>query len=230
MKYYKINIVVDLLIHHAVDGKILSNEAYRVAKEAGISVRTVERAKREASIKSGRGTANERIWIIPSDIKITRTPTMIPRSPRPDLPIAYMNQGEQTGSTAEVLSQTHSSKEVQELDVSNLKRIFLVCTASKFSGKFDAFAVRVPRALEENILIGDAFVFCNSIKTQISVLQWQGDGFAQYFKRSDYGRFPWPTRKDVGAIEITQIDLKMLLEYPRLMLRLSGVYTPHKIM
>lgn len=219
---------INLLIHHAVDGNILSKEAYRVTKEAGISARTLERAKKEANIKSGRGAGNERIWIIPNDIKATKTPDISPRNSRPDLPIVYITPRDQMESAAERIA--YLSKETQELDISTLKRIFLICAASKFSGKFDAFAVRVPRVLEENVMIGDTFVFCNSIKTQISVLQWQGDGFAQYFKRSDYERFPWPENKDVGAVEITQDDLKMLLEYPRLMFRLSGAKVPENLL
>jgi len=230
MKYYKINMAIDLLIHNAVDGKILSNDAYRITKEAGVSARTVERAKREANIKSGRGSANERIWIIPDDVKIIKSPALILKEPRQNLPIVYINPQEQVESAAPETRESCISEKNQEFDISKLKRIFIICTALSFAGKFDAFAVRIPRALEENILIGDVFVFCNSIKTQISVLQWQGDGYAQYFKRSEYVRFPWPSRKEAGAVEITPDDLKMLLEYPRLMLRLSGVPTPRKVM
>jgi len=220
---------IDVLIHHAVDGKIPSNEAFRVTKEAGISRRTVERAKREANIKSARGEANERIWIIPNDIKIETPQPTSPRNPSSDLPVEYINQEQSEFVKVEILEPSVQN-ESRDIDISNLKRIFLICVASKFNGKFDAFAVRVPRVLEENMQLGDAFVFCNSIKTQVSVLQWQGDGFAQYFKRSDCGQFPWPAKKRVSAIEVTVEDLKMLLEYPRLMLRLSGVVTPKKIL
>jgi len=71
-------------------------------------------------------------------------------------------------------------------------------------------------------MLGDTFVFCSASRTQISILQWQGDGFAQYFKRSDYGGFPWPAKKTTCAIEISSEDLKLLLEHPKLLLRLSG--------
>jgi len=233
MKYHKVEMAIDVLIHHAVDGKILSNEAFRVTKEAGIGSRTVERAKREAKIKSARGEANERIWIIPNDIKdirIVKTPSLTPHNPSPDLPIEYINSQEQTDFGEVEVLESNLQNESQGVDISQMKRIFLICAATKFSGKFDAFAVRVPRTLEENMQSGDAFVFCNSIRTQVSVLQWQGDGFAQYFKRSDYGPFPWPVKRRVSAVEITAEDLKMLLEYPRLMLRLSGVITPQNLL
>jgi hypothetical protein len=226
MKYCKIKMAIDLLVHHSVDGVILSNDAYRITKEAGIGSRTVERAKKESNIKSGRNSANERVWIIPKDIKIIKKLPLDLRDLRPNLPIVYLNSQEQKESVMFETLESYSREETQRLDISSMKRIFIICGASKFSGKFDAFAVRVPRTLEANMTIGDAFVFCNLMRTQITVLQWQGDGFAQYFKRSDYEKFPWLMKRNVGAVEITSEDLKMLLEHPRLMLRLSGACTP----
>jgi len=144
-----------------------------------------------------------------------------PLTARPNLPILYINSQEQ----ADEAPQSHLAESNQQFDVSKLRRIFLICGAS-FRGKFDAFSVRVPQELEANMMLGDAFVFCNCSKNQISVLQRQHDGFAQYFKRSDYGEFPWPNKKGIGAIEITPEDFKMLMEYPRLKLRLSGNSAP----
>lgn len=110
-----------------------------------------------------------------------------------------------------------------------LNRIFLVCGFQNFQGKFDYFAGRIPQVAGLNLMNCDAFVFCNRAKTQVSILQWQGDGFALYFKRSEYGRFLWSTAAPSQVIEIAPKDLKMLLEYPRLMLRLTGVPTPSAI-
>lgn len=104
----------------------------------------------------------------------------------------------------------------------SLNRVFLICGFPNFKGKFDHFAGRVPQVSGLNLMNRDAFVFCNRAKTQISVLQWKGDGFALYFKRAEYGRFPWTSAAPSQVIEITAEDLKMLLGYPKLMLRLSG--------
>jgi len=111
----------------------------------------------------------------------------------------------------------------------SLNRIFVICGESNFQGKYDHFSGRVPQTAGLNLMNGDAFVFCNKAKSQVSILQWQGDGFALYFKRAEYGRFLWATGMPSQVIEITLEDLKMLLEYPRLMLRLSGVPTPSVI-
>lgn len=105
----------------------------------------------------------------------------------------------------------------------SLNRVFLVCGFPNFNGKFDHFTGRVPQMSGLNLMDGDAFAFCNRAKSQISILQWQGDGFSLYFKRSEYGRFSWSPTAPYQVVEITPEDLKMLLDYPKLMLRLSGV-------
>jgi len=218
---HKIGAAVDLLVNQVAGREILSNKIYRLAKEAGISRRTLERAKCAVNVESKRTINNERVWIMAEHMSPSEDLSLALQS---DLPIMYISPQRQTESAEAETHNPHLLEEVQQLDLSETKRVFLICGSSKFRGKFDSFAVRVPQALEMNIMIGDAFVFCNWSKTQVSVLQWQGDGFAQYFKRSDYGQFPWPIKRDAQAIEITAEDLKMLLEYPRLMLRLSGIY------
>jgi hypothetical protein len=141
----------------------------------------------------------------------------------PDLQVAYLNSRKQEELVADEICEADIQEGKQQFDISGFRRIFLICGPSKFLGKFDSFSLRIPQAFEANIMVGDAFVFCNRGGRQVSILQWQGDGFAQYFKRSDYGHFPWPTRKYAEAVEVSAQDLKMLLEYPRLMMRLSGV-------
>ena len=137
-----------------------------------------------------------------------------------------------------IKSMSHSEPLIVDINKQNkaslpdnlsLNRIYVICGYSNFQGKYDHFAGRVPQMTGLNLINGDAFVFCNSAKSQVSILQWQGDGFALYFKRAEYGKFLWTPGTPSQMIEITKADLKMLLEYPRLMLRLSGVPTPSVI-
>jgi len=105
----------------------------------------------------------------------------------------------------------------------NPKRVFLLTGASKFRGKFDYFMSLIPYTEQWRLMNGDVFVYCNQQCTQISALQWQDDGFALYFKRTSYGRYPWPIVVKRKIIEITPADLQMLLETPRFMQRMHGL-------
>ena len=115
---------------------------------------------------------------------------------------------------------------IHELPQATMRRIFLLCGVSRFTGKFDSFAMQIPQALSYNLQIGDVFVFCNKSRYQLSVLQWQGDGFVLMFRRTEQERYPWPFSVDAKAVEISRSDLEMLLEYPRFMRRLKGLATP----
>jgi len=116
--------------------------------------------------------------------------------------------------------------EVCELQSLGIRRAFLICGKARFMGKYDNFAAQVPQALLEHLVSGDIFVFCNKSRHQISVLQWQGDGFVLMFRRTEEERYPWPLFPDPKAVEVSRTDLEMLIEYPRLMRRLRGLATP----
>jgi transposase len=105
-------------------------------------------------------------------------------------------------------------------------RIFLVCGPYDFRGKIDGFVAKVPEALGENIAVGDILVFCKRSRYQISVLQWQGDGFGIMFRRTEGERYPWPVSAQFKVIEVSRKDLQTLLEYPQFVRRLSGLATP----
>jgi transposase len=225
VKGKKLNSAIRVLIECLAEGEKLSNEMFRIAEECGISGRTLERAKRIIGVESKRGKNNERIWVMSDTARVKYPPDQ--KAP-PELPI--IDRTSLAGS--DITEEGGISDYIEEkkrLNVSKLRRIFLICKPSAFQGKYDSFAGRIPRALKNGIMKGDAFVFCDRAKLQISILQWQGDGYALFFKRAEYGGYEWPVNKEVTAIEITSDDLKILLEYPRLMLRLSGVSTPYAV-
>jgi len=118
------------------------------------------------------------------------------------------------------------SIEVFELSEATFRRIFLICGTSDFKGKHDSFISKVPEMVAYNLQTGDVFVFCKKSRYQISLLQWQGDGFELMFRRTEQEKYPWPEFLNPKAVEITQADLEMLIEYPRFMSRLRGLPTP----
>lgn len=112
------------------------------------------------------------------------------------------------------------------LEEAGIGHIFLVCTPTSFRGKYDHFAGQIPQTLAPFIRSGDVFVFCSRNRYQVSILQWQGDGFALMFRRNEQAKYPWPAFDTLKVVEISRSDLDMMLEYPRFMQRVSGVRTP----
>jgi transposase len=50
----------------------------------------------------------------------------------------------------------------------------------------------VNNELKMELLTGDVFIFLNKRKSHAKLLQWQGDGFAIYYKRLEKGTFELP--------------------------------------
>lgn len=100
------------------------------------------------------------------------------------------------------------------------KRIYMLTGLYSFGGKMDHFASLIPLEYQSRLMEGDVFVYCNMQRTQLSILQWQGDGFALYFKRQEYERYTWPSMREQKLIEITTRELWMLMEGPRVLKRL----------
>ena len=126
----------------------------------------------------------------------------------------------------EIREEKSESMEFIPLAEMETRRIFLICGPYDFRGKIDGFVAKVPEALGENITVGDILVFCKRSRYQISVLQWQGDGFGIMFRRTEGERYPWPVSAQFKVIEVSRKDLQTLLEYPQFVRRLSGLATP----
>jgi hypothetical protein len=109
-----------------------------------------------------------------------------------------------------------------------LKRIILVCQPLDFWNSWvDYLNNHIQSELHMNPLAGDVFVFCNKKRTELRLLQWSGAGFEILSKKLGYGTFPWPKTEDAMK-EIEESDFRLLLEYPRFMMRLHERRAPKK--
>lgn len=115
---------------------------------------------------------------------------------------------------------------VCELPQTDMRRIFLICGSVSFGGKYDSFAAKIPNEFVQNLQIGDVFAFCNRTRHQISILEWQGDGYVLMFRRTEEEKYPWPESCGIKVVEITRSDLETLMGYPRFIRRLKGFPTP----
>ena len=109
------------------------------------------------------------------------------------------------------------------------KRIILVCKPLDFWNSWiDFLCNHIQNELEMNPLAGDVFVFCNSKRTEIRMLQWNEVGFEMMTKKLGYGHFPWPKTED-SMREISETDFRLLLEYPKFMMRMTEQRIPKKV-
>ena len=106
------------------------------------------------------------------------------------------------------------------------KRIILVCKPLDFWNSWiDFLCNHIQTELGMNPLAGEVFVFCNSKRTEIRMLQWNGVGFELLSKKLGYGKYPWP-KTEGNMREISETDFRLMLEYPKFMMRLQEQRIP----
>ena len=95
------------------------------------------------------------------------------------------------------------------LSLCGSSRIFLYTGPADMRKGFDGLTALVEDRFPGELVSGAAFVFFNSRKTLVKVLQWDGDGLSIWYKRLEKGTF-------AGAFSqsgsISRRDLMLILE------------------
>lgn len=91
-------------------------------------------------------------------------------------------------------------------------RYFVYHRAADMRKGFDGLCGLVRNEFLQDPLSGDVFVFLNHRRTHIKILQWQGDGFAIFYKRLEKGTFELPFSSPDSSLEITSQKLLLMLE------------------
>ena len=96
------------------------------------------------------------------------------------------------------------------------KRVYLACGATDMRKSFNGLAEIVEADFELDPLGGALFVFCNRARNRIKILEWDGDGFWLYMKALENTRFRWPERAGDVVMEVSDEEMKTLVDGPRL--------------
>ncbi len=99
------------------------------------------------------------------------------------------------------------------LALSTATRYFLYHQTTDIRKGFDGLAGLIRNELGQNPLTGDVFIFLSKRRTHVKLLQWDGDGFAIYFKRLEHGAYELPAdaAASTGARCVTATQLQLIL-------------------
>ena len=93
--------------------------------------------------------------------------------------------------------------------------IYVATTPVDMRKSFDGLAAVVKHGFQKNPLDGTFFVFINKAADRLKILYWDRDGYAQWYKRLEAGRFRIPVAllgngQPVALVSAAQ--LAMILE------------------
>ena len=78
---------------------------------------------------------------------------------------------------------------------------------------FDSLSGIVTAQMNFNPLSTDLYIFINRRRTQLKLLQWEGDGFVLYYKRLEKGTFEVPAcEANRVHVTISSTQLQMIFQ------------------
>lgn len=77
---------------------------------------------------------------------------------------------------------------------------------------FDSLCGLVRDEFKMNPMSADVFIFISKTRNKVKLLQWQGDGFAIYYKRLEKGRFEMPLIEQNHTALVTSQQLILIME------------------
>jgi transposase len=99
------------------------------------------------------------------------------------------------------------------LQLSSTTRYYWYSSAVDMRKGFDALCGMVSEHMQQSVLQGGVFIFCNRRHNQIKLLHWEGDGLAIYYKRLEKGTYELPLLTENGGhCTIAASQLQLILQ------------------
>jgi transposase len=101
------------------------------------------------------------------------------------------------------------------------KQVYLACGATDLRKSIDALSSLVQESFKRDPYSDTMYVFCNSSRNIIKILEWDGDGFWLHTKKIEQGRFNWPSTSGEEVMDVTRRELEILIGSTRLRSKLQ---------
>jgi len=98
------------------------------------------------------------------------------------------------------------------LSINTTQRYFIYSGLTDMRKGFDSLSGLVREAFKMDPLSGDVFIFLSRTKNKIKLLQFQGDGFAVYYKRLEKGTFEVPKFNSSSTVLLSSQQLLLIME------------------
>jgi transposase len=90
--------------------------------------------------------------------------------------------------------------------------IYLYKPFVDFRKSINGLSVIVELEMNQPVMSGALFIFCNKAKDKLKILYWDKTGFALWYKRLEKDKFKWPSRINKASLELSEQQLTWLLE------------------
>jgi transposase len=98
------------------------------------------------------------------------------------------------------------------LSIHSAQRYFIYSGLTDMRKGFNSLCGLVREECKMDPLSGDVFIFLSKTKSKIKLLQFQGDGFAIYYKRLEKGTFEIPKLNSQSTALISSRELVLIME------------------
>jgi len=89
--------------------------------------------------------------------------------------------------------------------------IYLYKPFVDFRKSINGLSVIVESEMNQAVMSGALFIFCNKAKDKLKILYWDKTGFALWYKRLEKDKFKWPSRISEARLELNEQQLTWLL-------------------
>ena len=96
--------------------------------------------------------------------------------------------------------------------INNIQNVYISVEPCDLRKGIDGYASLVRSEFHLNPMDKNLYMFCNRHHNKIKCLYYDGTGFWLLYKRLEKGTFKWSKPKDNNVIEISEQQLRWLLE------------------